>query len=1045
MVMLRIAGHVVRIKLALLAVLAIILLGMGVYLNTPRELPFLTPGIEKALSNLSEDYHLKASKITLQWAGWRTGLAMQMQHLNVYDKDNNAVLNLPNALLKLDTWLLLSGKVSLKSMILKDATMFIHAQQHPQFIGPNAPVEVLSSQPAMDATNANLFLAVISHILRETADKNVSPIQSIQLNNITVYLNNHDRADALFLDNAALDIVSVKNKLTTRLVVNGRYHELPFSVEGGGYAEPNENGMRMNMQLRDVSLALMAMAHPSIYWLFGLADVRVSGQADVLINRLGNIVTLDISLETATYDSKKKSDTPNTLATLPIKLTAALDIDYAREGGELVTKPTLTGSLKARDVPMELFAPFWPTSYEPYARNWITQRITGGWFSTLDADFNLRPEDFVNVDLREDAVKAKLVYENGQVFFDDRVAPLTQVKGVAEFNPNHLTVTTEHAQLKDTLSNNLSVTIDNLGDPEMLLTVKGDLQGPVQDLLHLAALTQEEGVPQKPLFDQQDAIAGTAETTLDATMPIGPQVTKFIPTVHMGGVFSSFSYPNALRGQPLTADKLDFALEENALHVRGAANIASVPLTLDYMRSEDNGKPVLRSGIQGEITPVQLGVLLDKPLDAELLKGPVMLDVKLHNTAGAESFSGVLDVTNAEMNVPMFGLHKKASQAGKLNIAGEHVAEGMKLQQISFVSPVLNLQGKGMLHNNKDKDLPQEVSLTLDSIRNANNQLQAELSYQEGRKMDIVIKGKQLDATPMIDYFQTHANVTESKQPFSAKIDVERTLAAGEEQLNDMSAQVRFDGNLWQQFDAKAEYDGGGKFTTSYGLPLQDVISSSSENALPNRIFHFYTDNAGSFIRAFDFYQHIRNGTLEISAETKDTAEDRVTRGTFVMNKYNVVKAPVLAQILTLASLGGILDTLQGDGIAFEEAKGEFLWRDDTLSILKMRSKGSAMGLTINGDIDMAQHTLDLGGAIVPAYFINNVLGSVPLVGKLLIGKEGEGLIASRYTVKGSTLEPDVSVNALSLLTPGFLRGIWGEKELPANIPDLREEPLHAE
>ena len=48
-------------------------------------------------------------------------------------------------------------------------------------------------------------------------------------------------------------------------------------------------------------------------------------------------------------------------------------------------------------------------------------------------------------------------------------------------------------------------------------------------------------------------------------------------------------------------------------------------------------------------------------------------------------------------------------------------------------------------------------------------------------------------------------------------------------------------------------------------------------------------------------------------------------------------------------------------------------------------------------------------------------------------GGEGEGLIAFNYAVKGSYDDPKVSVNPLSALTPGFLRGIFnaGEAKKP--------------
>jgi hypothetical protein len=52
-------------------------------------------------------------------------------------------------------------------------------------------------------------------------------------------------------------------------------------------------------------------------------------------------------------------------------------------------------------------------------------------------------------------------------------------------------------------------------------------------------------------------------------------------------------------------------------------------------------------------------------------------------------------------------------------------------------------------------------------------------------------------------------------------------------------------------------------------------------------------------------------------------------------------------------------------------------------------------------------------------------VAKVPLVGELLSGGEGQGMFAARYSVKGGEKSPEVSVNPLSILTPGFLRGLF--------------------
>jgi hypothetical protein len=73
----------------------------------------------------------------------------------------------------------------------------------------------------------------------------------------------------------------------------------------------------------------------------------------------------------------------------------------------------------------------------------------------------------------------------------------------------------------------------------------------------------------------------------------------------------------------------------------------------------------------------------------------------------------------------------------------------------------------------------------------------------------------------------------------------------------------------------------------------------------------------------------------------------------------------------------------------------------------------------------------------VPSYTLNSVLGVIPILGELLIGRKGEGVFAFTYKVGGSLEKPKVSVNLLSGLAPGFLRRIVEGLENPAvAVPD---------
>ncbi len=62
---------------------------------------------------------------------------------------------------------------------------------------------------------------------------------------------------------------------------------------------------------------------------------------------------------------------------------------------------------------------------------------------------------------------------------------------------------------------------------------------------------------------------------------------------------------------------------------------------------------------------------------------------------------------------------------------------------------------------------------------------------------------------------------------------------------------------------------------------------------------------------------------------------------------------------------------------------------------------------------------------ISPAYGLTGVLDSIPLLGTILSGGEGEGIVAMTFRVRGTPEDPEFSVNPLSLLAPGILRNIF--------------------
>jgi uncharacterized protein YhdP len=148
-------------------------------------------------------------------------------------------------------------------------------------------------------------------------------------------------------------------------------------------------------------------------------------------------------------------------------------------------------------------------------------------------------------------------------------------------------------------------------------------------------------------------------------------------------------------------------------------------------------------------------------------------------------------------------------------------------------------------------------------------------------------------------------------------------------------------------------------------------------------------------------------------------------RGILTIEDFTLVKAPILAQVLSVASLKGITDTLSGEGLNFNKFSVPFVYEYGAVSIKDAVVSGPALGMTGTGEVNLNSQTIDMDGALVPAYSANSVLGEIPVIGDIFVGKKGEGVFALSYTVKGIFSNAQILVNPLSALTPGFLRGIF--------------------
>jgi hypothetical protein len=219
--------------------------------------------------------------------------------------------------------------------------------------------------------------------------------------------------------------------------------------------------------------------------------------------------------------------------------------------------------------------------------------------------------------------------------------------------------------------------------------------------------------------------------------------------------------------------------------------------------------------------------------------------------------------------------------------------------------------------------------------------------------------------------------------------------------------------------DASASDDDGQPVT----LVINRAAGATPEKAAPQESVRLATADAGYLLRAMGLYKNLEHGVVLLDARYSDQSD---ITGVVTIEKFRLLQAPVLGKILQGVTLYGVADATSGPGLVFDRLVAPFDLGQDELTLNGARAFSSSLGFTASGTIGLRDGVADLDTTIIPAYFLNAAPGKIPLIGKLFSPETGGGLFAMRAKITGPLSDPDVAVNPLSALTPGFLRDVFG-------------------
>ena len=94
--------------------------------------------------------------------------------------------------------------------------------------------------------------------------------------------------------------------------------------------------------------------------------------------------------------------------------------------------------------------------------------------------------------------------------------------------------------------------------------------------------------------------------------------------------------------------------------------------------------------------------------------------------------------------------------------------------------------------------------------------------------------------------------------------------------------------------------------------------------------------------------------------------------------------------------------------------------KKDLMTINEIYAIGPAISILMDGYVQ-GKNLVSLRGTLVPATTINKFIGSIPILGKILVGtKTGEGVFGVSFKIKGQPKNFKTTVNPIKTLTPSF-------------------------
>ena len=643
--------------------------------------------------------------------------------------------------------------------------------------------------------------------------------------------------------------------------------------------------------------------------------------------------------------------------------------------------------IKAAELTPKRLMALWPATLAPKTRKWFANNLLDGRINGIEAALRLVPDARPRIGLTFD-------FEDGKVRFLPRMPPVEDGFGHASIIDTGLSISLSQGVVRD----EGGVAADLAGST---FQVFGVFERPGDALLRLKMLSPLATVlrimnnrPFEVLEDTglpPDLARATARLEGRVAFPLGRDLKHEDVAFRIGGTLENVQTDTLVPGRILTADRLDVEIVPDLLRLSG-------PVALDGLAVDATFRQPIGPESTGAVGRVSGQVGLSKrffeTFGIELPSGAVdgvgsgVFTLALEKAKPPE-FTLRSDLKGLGVSIPALGWTKPAAEGGTFEIDGRLGAQP-EVDRLRLAGQGLDAEGRLSLGADGKVEALDLPNLTVGAWLDA----PARLAFSgNGNPPRVEILDGTIDLRRMPE--------TGGGGGGPVALDLDALVITDTITLTRFKGEVRAGGGIDGRFQARV----------NGGAPIAGVL-------VPQRgrtAVRIQGDNAGQILRDARIFRSLDGGSFDLILTPDDTAKG--FDGQIEIEGGVLGDQSVLVDMLDAVSVVGIIDQMRGAGVLFDVIEGRFKLSPDRLTLTTGSAVGASLGVSLDGVYDVAAKQLDMQGVISPLYLLNSV-------GQIFT-RRGEGLFGFTFRLRGNADQPRVSVNPLSILTPGMFREIF--------------------